>query len=139
MSEFKTAYSNRVRFSINTGDDSLVQQSFKKECDINHILKKYQKTGLVDHVSQFNGKYDDVSQGLDYHNALNVVLSAQAAFESLPSSIRKQFSNNPGEFLNFVENPANYDKMVEMGLINPVPEAVPAKPVAPQEPAEPEA
>jgi hypothetical protein len=35
----------------------------------------------------------------------------------IPSDIRKQFNNNPGEFLNFVSNPDNEEEMQKMGFV----------------------
>lgn len=116
MVEFKTAYSDRIRVITPTGGDTMTQQNFKAECDINTILKKYQKTGLVTHVSQHNGDYVDLSTPVDYQTALNVVINAQASFDSLPSTIRKQFNNDPGTFVAFACNPENNEALIEMGL-----------------------
>jgi bifunctional DNA-binding transcriptional regulator/antitoxin component of YhaV-PrlF toxin-antitoxin module len=35
----------------------------------------------------------------------------------LPAEIREMFGNNPGEFLEQVQNPENRDRMMELGLI----------------------
>lgn len=115
------------RKSFQTIGPTMTQQNFKQECDINHILKKYQKTGIIEHANRFQGNYTDLSEVADFQTACNIVIEAQEAFNSLPSSIRKQFSNDPQEFLSFVENPENHDSMIQMGLI-PSPE----KPIAPE-------
>jgi phage internal scaffolding protein len=117
---FNSAYSSRKRVSLDTGKESMTQQNFKKECDINNIMRKYQKTGLVDHVAKYQGDYSDVSNVPTYHEALGIIQSAHTAFDSLPSNIRKKFENDPGKFLAFVDDPANVDEMREMGLLNPV-------------------
>jgi phage internal scaffolding protein len=138
--EFKTAYGERFPSQLFTGDESEVQQCFKDECDMNFILDKYRTTGLADHVSRFQGKYEDLSQPVDFQSALNVVISAQEAFDTLPSDIRKKFSNSPQEFLEFVNNPDNQEKLVEMGLAQkPLDQALPESPatVDPVEPAPP--
>ena len=109
----------RKRSDFNTVGKSSTKQSFKDECDINNILGKFRKTGLLEHVAVHQGDYRDLSEPTDYQTALNIVLSANAAFESLPSDIRKDFGNNPAAFLEFVDNPDNADKLVEMGLANP--------------------
>lgn len=104
---------------------SMTDQSHKTTCDINHILHKYRQTGLLTHVSRYNGDYRDLTTlPSDYHSALNQVLSAQESFNSLPSNIRLRFSNDPGEFLSFVSDPANLDEMVNLGLAK-----LPTKPV----------
>ena len=58
-------------------------------------------------------------------------------FSELPSTVRKEFANNPGEFLAFVYDEKNHDKLAEMGLTNTPyskpepPEPAPAKPAKP--------
>jgi phage internal scaffolding protein len=113
---FKTPYSgSRYRVSLECGP-GLAQQHFKDECDVNNILRKYQKTGLIDHVNRFQGDYADLSDVPDFQDSLNAVIDAQEAFMTLPSSIRKQFGNDPAAFLDFVHDPDNRDEMVKMGL-----------------------
>lgn len=118
MVKFKSSYSEKSRVRTPVGGATMTQQNFKAECDINTILKKYQKTGLASHVSSHQGDYVDLSTPVDYQTALNVVINAQASFDSLPSSIRKQFDNDPGTFVQFVSNPDNSDALIEMGLKN---------------------
>jgi phage internal scaffolding protein len=113
---FKSPYSGeRYRVSLKCGP-GLAQQHFKDECDVNNILRKYQKTGLIDHVNRFQGDYADLSDVPDFQDSLNAVIDAQEAFMTLPSSIRKQFGNDPAAFLDFVHDPDNRDEMVKMGL-----------------------
>lgn len=121
--EIRSAYSDGPRkadekrpYSIDLSGDTRAKQSFKDECDINVIMKKYEATGLIDHVNTHQGHYADVLEVPDYQSALNSVMSAQNAFMSLPAAIRAQFENDPGQFLAFVQNPANRDEMIEMGL-----------------------
>lgn len=100
---------------------SRTKQSFKDECNINTILHKYQKTGLVDHVAKHAGRYDDLGSSADYHTALNTVLAARESFESLTSSIRSKFFNDPASFLEFVQNPDNHAELVKLGLAKGTP------------------
>lgn len=100
---------------------SLTKQSFKKDCDINHIMSKYEKTGLIEHVSRYQGQYGDFSELQDYQTSLNQVILADEMFMSLPATIRSQFENDAGKFLSFVDDPNNLDKMIEMGLAKPRP------------------
>lgn len=114
---FATAYNglNSKPRSVNT-EPTLTKQAFKAECDINTILKKYEKTGLVAHVSEANARYDDFSNCYDYQSSLNTVIEAQNAFDALPSAIRKRFANDPGLFMDFVHDPANLPEMIALGL-----------------------
>lgn len=97
---------------------SLTKQAFKAEADVNNILARYRQTGVVEHLSVYQQLYGDFSEVDDYHTALNKLLAADDKFMSLPANIRKKFENDPGKFLEYVEDPANFDEMVVMGLID---------------------
>lgn len=105
---------------------SLTQQHFRDECDVNNIMRKYQKTGiLVDPLKAGRGGrpiFGDFSDVQDFHAAQTAIVEAQAAFMSLSSTIRKKFHNDPGELIDFLENEDNRDEAVKLGLIDkPVP------------------
>lgn len=107
----------RLQVKADTIGPSMTKQEFVDECDINNIMSTYQKTGMLNHVNQYGGEYSDVTGAVSFHEAQNIVLEAQNAFMSVPSSVRAQFDNDPGKFLDFVNNPENKDKMREMGLL----------------------
>lgn len=136
MIQIRKPYDVRDRVQVDTGTESLVQQSHKKDCDVNYILQKYQKTGLLSHVNMHHGDYSDVTGAVDYQTALNIVINAQGTFESLPSSIRAKFHNDPAEFFAYATDAANEEGMRELGLLDPLPEA-PASPAPPAEPTPP--
>lgn len=106
----------RRRTVLEFKQPSRAKQEFAAECDINTIMAKYQKTGVVSHVARFQGNYEDVTGAVDYQTAHNIVLQAQDAFMSLPSSMRARFENDPGAFLAFVNDPANKEKLYDLGL-----------------------
>ncbi len=122
----RSAYIPHIPVRMEITGPSLAKQSFKAECDINTIMDKYQKTGLVSHVNQYQGNYGDLPTSMDYHEALTRQLEAKEAFESLPSSIRTKFDNDPGKFLAFVEDDENHDQLVEMGLAHAPPDPNPS-------------
>lgn len=94
---------------------SRTKQSMKAECDINNIMRKYQRTGAIAHVRQFGGQYGDVSP-VDFHEAMNTVLEAEKMFLALPATLRRRFDNDPAEFLRFVQDPATVEEQIELGL-----------------------
>lgn len=118
-----TFYRKHSRVFTPIDGPSMTKQSFKDECDINRILMKYQKTGLLTHVQSYGGRYEDLPSNLDYQESLNAIMAAEEAFMSLPSSLRSRFGNDPATFLDFVGNPANENELVELGLANPRPTA----------------
>lgn len=115
---FRSAYDgNRVRVQVDFTDTvSMCEQHHKNDCDINNILKKYDSSGLITHVNNSTAQYGDFTEVNEYQQSLQQVINAQAAFDELPSEIRKQFANDPGLFFEFATNPNNVDKMIEFGL-----------------------
>lgn len=119
------------------GAEDMCEQHHKQACDVNNILKQYDKTGLLTHVNNTQAHYGDFTEINEYQTSLNMVIEAQNSFMELPSAIRKRFGNDPGLFIEFVTNPENASEMVEMGLSNaPVGEPEPLK-VSVIEPAQP--
>lgn len=112
---FRNAYSGQRRSQITFPENGRTKQSFKAECDINTIMARYQKTGLLDHVRQVQGQYLDVT-GADFAEAQNLVAGAKSMFHALPSHIRTKFENSPEVFFKFMENPANAQEAIELGL-----------------------
>lgn len=122
--ELVRAY-QRHRVSTDFGDEkSLTKQSAKDECDINLIVRRYDNTGVITHVSNVQAQFGE-SPMTDLQTALNQVIAAEEAFAQLPAAVRKKFDNNAVAFVDFVDNPDNADKLIEMGLA-PKPEAPPA-------------
>ena len=95
----------------------MAQQQFKDECDINNIMSKYQKTGLITHVAKHQGDYHDFTVMPDFKTAIDTIHEAEAMFMEIPANIREQFENDPGKFVEFATDDCNYDEMVRMGLI----------------------
>jgi len=126
----RTAYGGPYPVGLTFKDKSRAIQSAKDECDINTIMAKWQKTGLITHGQGQQGVYGDlVGVPVDYHESMNAILAAQDAFASLPSTVRKKFDNDPAEFLAKINLPENRELLVEMGLLKPTdPDAAPAAP-----------
>lgn len=117
----------RVRLGFD-GDVARTKQSMKAECDINNIMAKFAKTGTVSHLNRFGARYGEVP-ALTFHEAMNVVRQSEQMFDALPGKVRVKFRNDPGAFLEFVQDPANLPEMRELGLA--MPEASTAPSLAP--------
>lgn len=100
------------------GGPSLTHQSFQQECDINNIMRNYQKTGLINHLSKHSPSYGDFISSSDYRENMDHILAASDAFNALPALLRKRFNNDPAEFLAFVEDGNNLTEMAQLGLLN---------------------
>ena len=121
---------DRTRQPFATEGESLTKQADKKSADINHIMARYEKTGLIEHVNRFEGSYGDYMEiPEDYQGCIDMVREAQEMFQTVPSRIRAEFDNDPGQFLAFVSDPENREAMGEMGLL---PKSPPVSPPAEQ-------
>ena len=94
---------------------SMAQQHQKDEVDVNKIMERYTRTGVIDHVNKYQGQYGEAT-GISYHEAMNEIIKADDMFMELPSKVRKRFGNDPAQFLEFVSDPDNHDKIYEYGL-----------------------
>jgi phage internal scaffolding protein len=121
--------------AIKDGEEVRVEQSHKDEVNINNIIKKH-GADLVSQVAQLQEwQFDDVV-GNDFQESMNAIIKARDTFEKVPSKIRKEFDNDPAKFMDFVYNPDNQDKLVEMGLAEktPVMEPLQVTVVSPEPP-----
>lgn len=123
---------------------SMTKQSFKEECDINNIVKRFEATGILEHLNMRTreGMYVDLPDPLDFQESLEIVRQAESAFMSLPADLRARFGNDPEQFLAFTNDPANQEEMIKLGLATdtrPGPEPAPLRVevVPPPKPPEP--
>ena len=100
------------------------RQSEKAYADINKIMRKYAKTGVLPPQTR-QGFFADVSKCGDYREALARVEQADKLFWNLDPEIRKKFANDPAQFLDYVAVPGNLDSLEELGLISEDVEAPP--------------
>ncbi len=139
--QIRSFYYPHERYYTEIEGPSRTKQSFKEECEIKNIIARNQATGLVTHVNKHGPTYGDSPPYGDFVEAMNLVTDAQSMFEELPSGMRTRFRNDPGIFLEFLEDPANHEELVEMGMATPTPaaeaESAPAGDKPPAEPVSP--
>lgn len=95
---------------------SMTEQSHKKETDINNIMSKYQKTGVLTFVNSQQPIYAEMAS-TDLQTAMNTVINAQDMFDNMPAEIRKEFDNDPVKFLQQMDNPEYQERARELGLL----------------------
>lgn len=117
--KFRAAYDKHVRHTFETVGDSMTKQSEADSCNVNLIMKKYEKHGILPVAQSAQANYGDFSNCHDYQTSLNAVMEAQDNFMRLPAAIRARFENDPQQFVEFVSNPANLDDCIQMGLAEP--------------------
>lgn len=91
--------------------DSLTRQSERTKADINEIVKR----GIIP-PDPNQLQFGDFTTGFDFQQAQDAIASVQSQFDSLPSDMRYQFRNSPANLLDFLADPENHDKAVELGL-----------------------
>lgn len=116
-------YRKHARVTHQCSGELVTKQSHKAECDIHTILKQYQRTGILTHVSARRGVFEDLPEVEDFQDALRQVAEAQDAFAQLPSAVRDRFSNDPGRFLAALGDPAQRAFLEEVGVFKKAPVA----------------
>lgn len=127
------------RVQVDCGKDNSSQggrtvQASIDSCDINSMMKTYQRQGQIPPGTK-TPQYGDFSNVPDYLDAKLLVKEANDQFDRLPAGIRKRFGNNPAELLEFMGDIANQEEAEELGLV----EKLVPDPVTPEEPPAPEA
>lgn len=116
---------------------SPVKQEFRDAADVNLVMKKCIRTGMPLPGPVTQGVYMDCVGMGDFREVVTRIANARTAFEKLPSAIRKRFRNDPASLVEFLQNDANREEAVKLGLLpkkeeQPNAEPAPA-PVAPSE------
>lgn len=97
-------------------EEDMTLQGPADECDINVMMRKFGVTGMLPVVDRkpFFGDFTGV---VDFQTALNAVREAEREFAKLPSEVRKAIDNDPGRVGEWLSDPANTQKAMDMGLI----------------------
>lgn len=116
--KIKSAYSKREPSLTNHKKfkPSLAVQEQKESTDINNILDRFQREGLITHVNNNEAQYGDFV-GYDFQKAKNEVTKIQSSFNELPASVRQQFDNDPQQWIEHIAIPDNVEDMKD-GVID---------------------
>tara|TARA_B100000579_G_scaffold435637_1_gene459416 strand:+ start:2502 stop:2960 length:459 start_codon:yes stop_codon:yes gene_type:complete len=118
--EFYTPYTNQKKVQpFETVGESLTQEQFAEESEINNILRSHDRNGVIEHINRGNAIYGDFSGVTDFSDALDQIKEAQSEFMNIPSEIREKFQNDAGNFFKFASDPDNLPELRKMGLANP--------------------
>lgn len=118
-------------------EPTLTVQSDAVEADINYIVRQFGITHELPYGRQVPEYADYTDIPNDYHAAQNFIKAADDTFMTMEASVRSQFNNDAGLFLDFINNPDNYDTAVSYGLVparvqeqgaEPAPTSEPDKP-----------
>lgn len=115
----RSAYVEHDKVSMVQLDDGMARQEFAEECDINVLMARYERTGVLNHYSTREPQYLDVTEVPDLQSALQYMQDAQAAFMRLPAVVRKEFDNDAVRFVEYASDPSNLSTLREWGLAAP--------------------
>lgn len=97
--------------------DSRVDSSKKDECNINTIVARARRTGFLgDEARRLKAQYGDFSQIPDFAAMQEKIVAARELFALLPATVRRQFGNDPGEFVRASDTQEGRELMVKLGL-----------------------
>ncbi|UOF79016.1 scaffold protein [Microviridae sp.] len=97
-------------------DKSRTQQSFKEECDINTIVRRFGLDGVLPTGVRMP-TYGDFEGISDAHEAMNAVRLAAEAFMRMPAKVRSRFENDAAKFVDFCSDDRNADEAASLGLV----------------------
>lgn len=127
------AESERVGLTCN--DPSKAQQSQEEEANINTIVGRFLKTGLLPQA-KLPPTLDAFADIFDFQSAMNILAEARHSFMQLDPQVRNAFNNDPHLFVSQIDlmtndpdqdrRAKNFEALRAMGL------AVEAGPVADQ-------
>lgn len=93
----------------------LTKQEFAKAADVNNLMAKYEKTGVI--AQRTDGAFGDFDGVSSFKEAMDKVVAAQQFFDDLPADMRSKFENDPSKFVDFFDNPDNKQEAQDLGLI----------------------
>ena len=92
-------------------------QSFKNQCDINLIMKQYEKTGMLPQQTSIPARYSDNTNIPSLEAAFEATSKAMDAFYELPPEVRRHMDNDPSQLENFINNDENIPLLKKHGII----------------------
>lgn len=108
----------REKTAISNHEPSKTIQSFREDTDINVLMKRFGVTdGAIPPAVLDPRFYGDFSDVVDFRGALDATREAEERFRALPASIRNRFGNDPLQLWQFVNDEANAEESIKLGLL----------------------
>lgn len=102
-------------------DKRIVKEEFRDEANINSIMAKAQRTGILVDPAKINtartARFDNLGTPRTYQEIQNQMVQLNKEFEKLPSEVRLMFHNDPGNMLDYMADPANEEDCIQLGLM----------------------
>lgn len=118
----KTIKGKRTRVQLDFSNCvSRTDVSQAQATDINYLVKRYTPDELTSYITARNMyrqeiKEHDFSKEPNLQQAMNEVVEIKRIYNELDPSLKNQFVNHI-EFIKFVNNPQNTEKLLKLGLM----------------------
>ena len=106
----------RVKVCTLNDMPSMTDQQWKDETDVNKIIEKHKKVGVISHLSKKQGQYADMSNISSLQESLIKIQSASMKFKELPQELRDKIHNDPLQLEGFLTDPKNNEYLESLGL-----------------------
>ncbi len=75
-------------------------------------MQRANKAGTISHLEKHEGVYADYSD-FDFREQTQRLTDGRQIFDELPAELRREFSQSPQKFFNYVNDPANAGTLAE--------------------------
>lgn len=99
----------RVQVYLDPGV-SLTEQHHAKACDINTIMAKYARTGILEHVKNYEPTFGDISE-LDFKDSMDTIKTIEQEFGDLPAYVRAYFGQDASKYLRTISTPEGVEEL----------------------------
>lgn len=84
-------------------DETKTQQHGKEEADINVIVSRFLKTGVMPQIP-LPPQFEDFGEEFNFQDAMNTIAAAKFSFAQLPADQREAFGNDPITFVKTIDS-----------------------------------
>lgn len=126
LNEMKVIVTKRPNGTLRIQKDfqycpTMTEQHTSHMTDLNYLMAKYKPDELAAYIAAKNQARQEIighdfSSEPNLQEAKNSVYQLQKNFEALDPEIKQHFRNHI-DFLKFIDNPANAEKMLKLGLM----------------------
>lgn len=126
LNEVVTVVTLRKNGSVRIQQDfsncpSMAEQHTAHLTNINYLMEKFKPDELAAYVAARNSHRQEIighdfSREPNLQDAHNIIYRSKQEFENLSEDIKQHFKSHL-EFLKFIDNPANEEKMYKLGIL----------------------
>jgi len=94
------------KYAQDFSGDSVTQQHFKNQCDVNQIVAAYEATGVDPYAHRAQQQNFGFATSKTFEQASREIAEVHSAFAALPSKERSAFANDPAQWIEAINTPA---------------------------------